>query len=396
MAEVEAIKTYGMSTLAIHGDRELREDGALHVPLYNHSTFGFPSTQAVLDVVEGRRTGNLYTRYGLNPTIRAIESKLALLEGAEAAYVFSSGMAAEAATFLAYCQSGDHIICIGDVYGGTFELLGSNLPQLGIETSFLLVNELDSLSEAIRERTRLIFFETPTNPNMEVISIASVVKTARERGVLVVVDNTFASPVNQAPLALGADIVIHSTTKYLGGHSDLTGGTVLGSKDLLAPIWTWRKNLGQMMAPEVAFLLDRSLRTLVLRVRQQNSNAHRVAEFMASHPRVKKVNYPGLESDPYHEIAKQQMSGFGGMVSFVYDGDAQDTARCVDRLKLFSIAPSLGGVESLVTQPVTTTHYGIDDEDRKRRGIVGGLVRLSCGVEDVEDLIDDLRQAFQR
>ena len=313
MAEIEAIKeAHGLSTVAVHGGREMDEAGALHVPLYNHSTFGFPSTQAVLDVVEGRKQGHLYTRYGLSPTIQAVEKKLALLEGAEQAYAFSSGMAAEAATFLAHCRSGDQIICIGDVYGGTFELLGSNLPQLGIDTVFLLGSEVARLNVIMTDRTKLIFFETPTNPNMEVIPIEPVVKAAREHGVLTVVDNTFASPVNQLPLALGADIVIHSTTKYLGGHSDLTGGAVLGPKSLLAPIWMWRKNLGQMMAPEVAFLLDRSLRTLVLRVRQQNLNAQAVAEFLIAQPKVLKVNYPGLVGDPSHEAAKAQMTGFGG------------------------------------------------------------------------------------
>lgn len=384
----------GLSTVCVHGGEQLDVQGGIHAPLYNHSTFGFSSTEALLDVVEGRAPGNLYTRYGLNPTIRSVERKLALLEGGEAALVFSSGMAAEASTILANCRSGDHIVCIGDVYGGTFELLDSNLPNLGITTTFLHGSELDRLAEAISNRTRIVFFETPTNPNMEVIDIAKAANVAKARGALTAVDNTFASPVNQVPLKLGADIVIHSTTKYLGGHSDLTGGAVIGPKSLIDSIWVWRKNLGQMMAPEVAFLLSRSLRTLVVRVRQQNATAQSVATFLQGHPKVKAVNYPGLANFPGHATAQAQMSGFGGMISFVYDGNANATASVVDRLRLFTIAASLGGVESLVTQPITTTHHGMTPEERQRRGIVDGMVRLSCGLEDSADLIADLAQAL--
>lgn len=385
----------GLSTRCVHGGETMDAEGAVHMPLYNHSTFGFPSTEALLNVVEGRTEGNLYTRYGLNPTIRAVECKLAEIEGGAAALVFSSGMAAEAATFMAYCGAGDHIICIGDVYGGTFELLSENLPKLGIDTTFLLGDELASLAEAMTEHTRLVFFETPTNPNMEVIDIAAVAKVTGAHNALTVVDNTFASPVNQAPLAHGADLVIHSTTKFLGGHSDLTGGVVMGQANLVEPIWPWRKNLGQMMAPEVAFLLARSLRTLVVRVRQQNATAQAVAEFLEKHPKVMSVNYPGLANFPGYAVASRQMSGFGGMVSFVYDGNAVETAVVVDRLQLFTIAASLGGVESLVTQPTTTTHHGLDPAERRRRGIVDGLVRLSCGLEDAEDLIADLDQSLR-
>jgi cystathionine gamma-synthase/methionine-gamma-lyase len=378
----------------VHAGEELDEQGAMHAPLYNHSTFGFTSTEALLDVADGRTTGNLYTRYGLNPTIRAVERKLADLEGGELAYAFSSGIAAVAATFLAYCKSGDHIIIAGDVYGGTHELLSENLAGLGIETSFLLGSELGELEQTLTEKTRIVFFETPTNPKMDVVDIRSITRTARAGGALAVIDNTFASPVNQNPLALGADLVIHSTTKYLGGHSDLTGGVVIGSGPMLEPISVWRKNLGQMMAPEVAFLLARSVRTLVVRIRAQNATAQAVAEFLQGQPRILEVNYPGLPDFPGHEIARTQMNGFGGMVSFVYDGGADETAALIDRLRLFTIAPSLGGVESLVTQPITTTHYGMDPEERRRRGIVDGMVRLSCGLEDAEDLIDDLRLAL--
>lgn len=385
----------GFSTRCIHAGESLDVQGGIHMPLYNHSTFAFKNTEDLLDVVEGRNPdGNLYTRYGLNPTIRSLEKKCTALEGGEGCLAFSSGMAAEAATFLAHCNAGDHIICIGDVYGGTFDLLNENLPTLGIETTFVLGHELAELPQQFRETTRLVFFETPTNPNLEVLDICKIAAVAKEKGALTVVDNTFASPVNQQPFELGADIVVHSATKYLGGHSDLTGGLVIASGELLEPIWVWRKNLGQMMAPEVAFLLARSLRTLPVRVKAQNQSAQQVAEFLQQQPQVLRVNYPGLKDFAGHAIAREQMSGFGGMLSFVFDGDAAATAAVVDRLQLFSIAASLGGVESLVTQPITTTHYAMLPEERSRRGIPDGMVRLSIGLEDTEDLIADLRQAL--
>jgi len=384
----------GLATHCIHAGDSLDERGGIFTPLYNHSTFGFPDTQSVLDVVEGRVEGSLYTRYGLNPTIRSVEKKLAAIEGGEAAWVFSSGMAAESATFLAHCKSGDHIICIGDVYGGTYDLLDVNLPNLGISTTFILGNEINKLSDSIKSNTRIVFFETPTNPNMEVLDIEGIAAVAKKYGALTVVDSTFATPVNQSPLALGADLVIHSTTKYLGGHGDLTGGVVIGPTELLTPIWTWRKNLGQMMAPEVAYLLARSLRTLVVRVNAHNVSAQILAERLVEHPRINKVNYPGLPDFIGHNIAKHQMKGFGGMISFVIDGNAQETADMVDRLKLFSIAPSLGGVESLVTQPITTTHYNLTPEERAKRGIVDSMARISVGLEDVADLWADLEQAL--
>ncbi|NOY14526.1 MAG: PLP-dependent transferase [Deltaproteobacteria bacterium] len=385
----------GFSTRCIHAGESLDVQGGIHMPLYNHSTFAFENTAKLLDVVEGRNPdGNLYTRYGLNPTIRGLEKKCTELEGGEGCLAFSSGMAAEAATFLAHCNAGDHIICIGDVYGGTFDLLKENLPTLGIDTTFVLGHELADLPQQFRETTRIVFFETPTNPNLEVLDIRSIAAVAREHGALTVVDNTFASPVNQQPLELGADIVVHSATKYLGGHSDLTGGLVIAATERLAPIWVWRKNLGQMMAPEVAFLLARSLRTLSVRVKAQNQSAQQVAEFLQQQPQVLRVNYPGLKDFAGYAIAREQMSGFGGMLSFVFDGDATATAAVVDRLRLFSIAASLGGVESLVTQPITTTHYAMLPEERSRRGIPDGMVRLSIGLEDAEDLIADLQQAL--
>jgi cystathionine gamma-synthase len=383
------------STICVHAGEHMDCQGAIHTPLYNHSTFGFPSTEAVLDVVKGIKIGNLYTRFGMNPTILALEKKLAALEKAELAYSFSSGMAAETALFMAYCRPGDHIICLGDIYGGTYELLNYNLREMKIETTFLLGSEIDQLESSVNTNTKLLFIETPTNPAIEIFDIEALAEFCKKRNILFVVDNTFASPVNQNPLTMGADLVVHSATKYMGGHSDVTAGVVMGSKEKLQPLWVWRKNLGQVIAPEVAFLLARSIKTLIVRVKTQNQTAFEIAQYLQNHPKIKKVNYPGLPDFAGHEIAKKQMSGFGGMLSFEFNGDGDSTSRMVDKLKVFTIAPSLGGVESLVTQPVTITHYGISPEERLRRGISDNMVRLSIGLEETQDLIDDLQQALE-
>lgn len=383
----------GLSTRCIHAGEIIDANGSPHTPIYTTTTFKFDSTADLLDVVEGRKTGSLYTRYGLNPTIRALEEKLASLEGAEAAWAFSSGMAAESALFLAYGRKG--IVCIGDAYGGTMELLASQLPELGIPTYFLLGSELDGLKTFLEQGAGLVFFETPTNPTLEVLDIAAISSTAHEYGALVAVDNTFASPVNQNPLEQGADFVIHSATKYLGGHSDLTAGALMGSAHLLAPVWPWRKNLGTAIAPEIAALLMRSIRTLTVRVERQNATAQAVAEAMARHPRVSRVLYPGLPGFPGHGVAKKQMKGYGGMLTLELHGGYEDAVRAVDRLRLFAIAPSLGGVESLATMPVTTTHHGLDPAERTRRGISDTMIRLSVGLEDAADLIADLEQALR-
>jgi cystathionine gamma-synthase/methionine-gamma-lyase len=385
---------HGMSTRSVHAGERRDPEGAIHTPLCNHSTFAFDTTADLLDVVEGRKSGNLYTRYGLNPTIRSTEAKLADLEGAEQALAFSSGMAAEAAAFLAHCRTGDHIVCIGEVYGGTFELLGANLPQVGITTTFLRADEVDRLPEVLTGRTRIVFFETPANPTLTVFDIAAISEQARAVGALTVVDNTFATPVNQNPLRHGADLVVHSATKYLGGHSDLTAGVLTGPAEHLAPVMGWRKNLGQVIAPETAFLLARSIRSLPVRVRAQNDTAQAVAAFLQTHPRVARVHYPGLATGEQKRIVDAQMRGGGGMLSAVLDADAGQTAAVVDRLRLFAIAPSLGGVESLVTQPITTTHHGLDPAERAKRGIADSMVRLSVGLEDADDLIADLTQAL--
>jgi len=382
----------GLSTRCVHAGELDDAHGSPHTPLYTATTFKFASTADLLDVVDGRKPGSLYTRYGLNPTIFALEAKLAALEGAEAAWAFCSGMAAESALFFAHGRKG--IVCIGDAYGGTLELLSTQLPELDIPTYFLLGSELHGLKAFLEAGAGLVFFETPTNPTLEVLDIRKISDIAHEYGALVAVDNTFASPVNQNPLALGADFVIHSATKYLGGHSDLTAGALLGSKHLLAAVWNWRKNLGTTISPEIASLLMRSIRTLTVRVERQNATAQIVAQALVRHPKVARVYYPGLPDFPGHAVTKAQMNGFGGMLTLQLKGNYQDAVQATDKLKLFAIAPSLGGVESLATMPVTTTHHGLSAEERARRGINDSMIRLSVGLEDPADLIADLEQAL--
>jgi cystathionine gamma-synthase len=383
----------GLATRSIHGQGFRDAHGSPHVPVYDTTTFAFGSTEELLDVIDGRKPGSLYTRYGMNPSIMALENTLAGLEGAEMAWAFSSGMAAESALFLAHGRDG--IVCIGDAYGGTLELLGKQLPLLGIATHLLLASELERLDALLAGGARLVFLETPTNPTLEVFDIRAIARRAHAHGALLAVDNTFASPVNQRPLELGADLVTHSATKYLGGHSDLTAGALMGASELLMPVWEWRKNLGSMIAPAAASLLSRSLRTLVVRVRQHNASAQRIAEAMSRHRAVRRVYYPGLADSPGHALAREQMHGFGGMLTIEVAGDGADATRVADRLRLFALAPSLGGVESLVTQPCTTTHHEIGAGERARRGISDAMLRLSVGLEDTEDLIADLEQALQ-
>jgi cystathionine beta-lyase/cystathionine gamma-synthase len=386
--------TEKLDTRCVHAGELADVHGSPHTPTYTTTTFKFASTAELLDVVDGRKAGSLYTRYGLNPTITSLEQKLASLEGAQAAWAFCSGMAAETALFLTHGRKG--IVCLGDAYGGTLELLASQLPLLGIRTHLLLGDDMARLDAILSAGSELVFLETPTNPTLEIFDIHAIAKMAHAHGARLAVDNTFASPVNQNPLALGADFVVHSCTKYLGGHSDLTAGALMGTTELLAPVWNWRKNLGSMIAPEIAALLARSIRTLPVRVRQQNATAQKVAEAMKQHPRVGRVLYPGLPDFPGHALARKQMSGFGGMLSIEVKGSGEDATRVADRLKLFALAPSLGGVESLVTQPCTTTHHGLPPEERARRGISDAMLRLSIGLEDAEDLIADLRQALEQ
>ncbi|SOB74923.1 cystathionine gamma-synthase [Marinobacter sp. LV10R510-11A] len=382
----------GSATRIIHNRRHKDSLGSPYSPVYNTTTYRFPDTASLQDVIEGRTPGNLYTRWGSNPTIRELEQGLAGLEEAEDALAFASGMAAISASLFAHGRNG--IVCVGDLYGGTQELLTKHFQPLGIPVTFLLQHEPEQLADALNKPGMLVYCETPANPTLGILDIQELAEQAHAKGALLAVDNTFASPVNQRPLALGADLSIHSATKFLGGHSDLTAGAVMASAERIKPIAQWRKNLGQILAPETAALLSRSLRTLPVRVRQHNENAMKVACAMADHPAIKRVLYPGLPSFPGHAMAAQQMEGFGGVLTLEVKGGREQAAKVADNLQVFLLATSLGGVESLVSQPCATSHQGISREERERRGITDSMLRLSVGLEDAGDLIADLHQAL--
>ncbi|MDR2220861.1 MAG: aminotransferase class I/II-fold pyridoxal phosphate-dependent enzyme [Methylobacillus sp.] len=384
--------TTDLSTTCIHSGDLKDSHGAVHMPLYDATTFRFSSTEQLLEVIDGKRAGYLYTRYGMNPTIISLEEKIAAIDGAEAALAFGAGMAALSALFLACGTHG--IACVGDVYGGTLELLDRQLPGLGIKTHHVSPQKLETLETVLSGGVKLVFFETPSNPLLEVIDIRKVTDIAHRHGALAAIDNTFASPVNQRPLELGVDFTMQSATKYLGGHSSVTGGVISAKAALLERIKPWRKNLGQMISPDQAHRLASQLGTLSLRVEKQNANAFAIAKFLAVHPKVSRVFYPGLPSHPNHEVAKRQMSGFGGMVTFDYKGSSADSTRVIEKLKIFSLAPSLGGVESLVTQPHTTSHHDLSAAERAEIGITDTMARLSVGIENETDLIADLEQAL--
>ena len=383
-----------MSTLCIHGGDVSDVLGSPSMPLYDTTTFCFDSTADLLEVVNGNKAGYLYTRYGMNPSIKSIESKLALLDEAEQSLAFSSGMAAISALFLTYARRG--MICIGDIYGGTMQLLTKQLPELGIKTNFVDSTDIEQLEKRLKLGVDLVFFETPSNPTLKIIDIAEVASLAHKYGALVAVDNTFASPANQKPLKLGADFALQSATKFLGGHSDLTAGVVSGKAEHLNKVNAWRKNLGQVISPETAHKLARSLCTLALRIERHNSNALAVAQYLDAHPAVKNVYYPGLTSAANYELATKQMSGYGGMLSFEIKGGGEAAIALVDNLQLFSLAPSLGGTESLVSQPVATSHFGMPEQELLQRGITASLIRLSVGLEQQSDLIQDLEQSIAR
>lgn len=386
-------KNSGLSTRCVHAGEVNDQFGAPHTPLYNTSTFVFPTTQELVDVVQGNKSGMLYTRFGKHPNLMTLEAKLASLENAEAALGFGSGMAAETATFFAHGRKG--VVCVGDIYGGTFEFLENQFRSLGIPLHFLLGNELNKLESILEKGVGMVYFESPTNPLLEIFDIHGISNLAHNYNALVCIDNTFATPINQNPLTLGADIVVHSATKYLGGHSDITAGAVMASQELINDIIPWRKSLGQVPAPEVASLLCRSIRSLVIRVKRHNETGQAVAEALEGHQGIKRVLYPGLSSLPGHNIARRQMKGFGGMLTLELNGGFNETAQVADRLNLIRIGPSLGGAESLCTQPVTTTHFGLSEDERTRRGISSSLIRFSLGFEDAEDLIADIEQALE-
>lgn len=381
----------GVSTQIIHNRRPHHDCNSPFTPVYNSTNYLFDNTQQLLDTVTGKREGYLYTRWGGNPTILELEQGLANLERGEDALAFAAGMAAISATLFAHGKLG--IVCIGDLYGGTQALLNNHLAPLGFNVTYLRYQQMDELKQYLGAGM-MLYCETPANPTLRLLDLKKLAAIAHQQQAILVVDSSFASPINQQPLTLGADIVLHSASKYMGGHSDLTAGVAIASKQLLEPIAMWRKNLGQIISPETAALLSRSLRTLPLRIKQHNANALAVAEAMQNHPQIAKVFYPGLKNNPDYVLACKQMQGFGGMVTIEVKGGRQAAEKVADNLRLFLLATSLGGVESLVSQPVATSHHAISAEARAAQGISDGMLRLSVGIEEVADLIADLEQAL--
>ena len=376
---------HGFATLAIHAGQDADlATGATIVPIYATSTY----TQAA----PGQHKGYEYSRSG-SPTRTALETCLAALEGAESGLAFASGLAATTAV-MSLLRPGDEVAAAADLYGGTYRLLERVFKPWGLVARYTDDPSPEGFARIITRKTKLVWIESPTNPLLQLLDIAAIAELTHEAGALLAVDNTFASPYLQQPLRLGADLVVHSTTKYLGGHSDVIGGAVIGRKDLLAPIALYQNAAGGVPGPFDAWLTLRGVKTLAIRMERHCANARILAAWLAEQLRVERVYYPGLPSHPGHELAKKQMRDFGGMISVRIVGGKEGALRFVTRTKLFSLAESLGGVESLVGHPATMTHSSIPADVRIARGVDGGLVRLSVGIEEVEDLQEDLKQAL--
>ncbi len=369
--------------------------GAHTIPIFQTSTFVFDNAQQGAARFTGEEEGYTYARVGPNtPTHAAFVKKIAALEGGETAQTFSSGMAAITAVALSQLEQGDHLLSTNVVYGGTYGLFSSILTKFGIEVSFVDTSDHENVKKNIRNNTKVIFLETPANPTMIVSDIEEICKISHDIGALCVVDNTFATPYFQRPLQLGADVVVHSCTKYIGGHADLLGGVVVGKKDFIKSMTSVVNSTGGTMGPLEAWLCIRGLKTLHLRMERHASNGMKVAEFLEAHPKIEWVRYPGLPSHPQYDIAKKQMSGSGGMISFGIKGDIEAGQKLMNSLELCSLAVSLGSVDTLIQHPASMTHANVPVDVRTETGITDDLVRISVGVEDAEDIIADLEQAL--
>jgi cystathionine gamma-synthase len=384
----------GDSTRSVHGgEREHQTSDSVPTPIHQTSTYWFPDSGTLRAYQEGRSSRDEYGRYG-NPTWRAVERKVCELENAEDAVLFASGMCAATTLFLAMLDRGSHLIVTSDCYRRTRQFIDQYLGRLGVETTVIEPADTKKFADAIRDETRVFFTESPTNPYLRVIDVPETARIARERGVCVVIDSTFATPVNQRALDDGADLVIHSATKYLGGHNDLLAGVACGSRERVAPLRDAVGVLGGVLDAHAAWLLLRGLKTLSLRMERHNENALRVARWLEGHAGIRRVWYPGLESHPDHAVATRLMRGFGGVVTFEVETDLDGCCRFIDACRLPYIAPSLGGVETLIEMPAIMSFWDRSPEERSELGITDSLVRLSCGIEDADDLIADLERAL--
>jgi cystathionine gamma-synthase len=376
------------------GEEQTLLPGATQVPIVQSVAFGYQDLDNWQQVALGQKQGHIYSR-NTNPTVAALEEKVRVLEGAEAATSMASGMAAISNTIFSLVRPRDRIVTVKDTYGGTNQLFREFLPQINVTACLCNTADFSAIEAEIYKGCKLLYLETPTNPTLKVIDIERLARKGHEAGAVVVTDNTFATPINQHPLQLGSDLVVHSASKYLGGHADALGGVVCGRRELIRSIFHYREITGAALDPFAAYLLLRGLKTLALRVERQNANAMKIARFLEVHPAVAQVFYPGLESHPQHEIAVRQMpGGFGGMLSFVLHGGYEQVKKFLPQLRFAHRAANLGAVETIVGPPATTSHVEVSAADRAAMGIPEALVRYSVGIEDVEDLIADLRQAL--
>ena len=387
----------GLSTVAVHAGEAREKPGySLTDPIFASSTYTFRDTQSIIDFIEEDQPREEYGRYG-NPGERVVERKLAALEGGEMGVLFSSGMAALVGLLMTHLNAGDEIIFFDECYHRSREFCRKHLTRFGVAFREVKTCDYDALEAAISPQTRFIVSESPTNPHLSVVDVARFAEIGRRRGVLTLIDATLCTPYNLRPLEAGVDFVLHSATKYLGGHNDLLAGAVIGSRELLEPVRRLRGIMGGVNSPHNAYLLERGLKTLALRMERHNANGLALARFLESHPRVEKVYYPGLESHPYHAIAARTMRGCGGLVTFlVRDADWRATADVVDAVRIPRIGPSLGGVESLIEQPLVMSYWNYTPAERAGFGIPDTMIRVACGIEDTADLVADFAQALDR
>ena len=383
--------------MAVHAGEDRQKPGhAITEPIFCSSTYTFANTQAVIDFIEQKQDREEYGRYG-NPTEKVAERKLAAMEGGESALLFSTGMAAIVGLLMTKLNAGDEVVFFDECYHRSREFCTKHLSRFGVVTRQVPACNYEAMEAAITPNTRLLVSESPTNPQLSVVDLERFVAIGRKHRVETLIDATLGTPYNIRPLAAGVDFVLHSATKYLAGHNDLLAGVIVGSKEKMEPVRKLRGIMGSINSPQNIYLLVRGLKTFELRMQRHNQNGQAVAEFLATHPRVERVYYPGLPSHPYHEVAKRTMRGFGGLVTFlVKDADWRATARVVDAVRLPRIGPSLGGVESLIEQPLVMSYYECSPEDRQRYGIFDNMIRLACGIENTEDLIADLAQALEK
>lgn len=376
------------------GETEGFDHGATTVPIVNSVTYGYHDLDEWYDVALGKKEGHIYSR-NTNPTVQVLEEKIRVLEKAESATTFSTGMAAISNTLYTLLSPGDRVVSIKDTYGGTSKIFIEFLPAINVEVSLCETGNHEEMEKEIAKGCKVVYLETPTNPTLKVVDLKRMIKAAKAVNAIVLVDNTFATPINQNPITLGADIVVHSATKYLDGHSDTMGGIACGKKDLIKKIYSYREINGATLHPMSAYMIIRGMKTLELRIKRQNESAMTIAKFLQSHPKVEKVNYPGLPTHKGHDFAKQQMTGFGGMMSFVLKGDYENVKSFLTRLKIVHLAAHLGSVSTLAGPPRTTSHVELTEEQRGALGIPESLIRYSVGIENVEDLIEDLTQALE-